>query len=330
MGFSSILIAVISAHISLTPSTVTASNESNIQVIGAGYGRTGTDSLRLALNTLGFKTYHMMEVLGLGERQPSPLEMLGLISGHNDHWARVDQDIGSGMEPDFGFLHSNTEYNFTAAIDAPAAMFFDQLLKQNPNAKVILTTRDPDAWHKSINQAFCRLIGSGTLLDKIVSVLTFIRPFGVRWKRMLLAHESNTRRLLTGAANTKQFNIKTYSTPAICDNKQYALEFFQIWNDRVREIVPKRQLLEFETGKNGFKELAKFLGLDVPKDSISGSVMEYPHSNSSEEFQFIINIHRFLAGITVIAMGLVIWFLCVYRRRMVWTSLAASQAKKEH
>ena len=34
-----------------------------LEVIGSGYGRTGTDSLRVALNTLGFKTYHMKEII---------------------------------------------------------------------------------------------------------------------------------------------------------------------------------------------------------------------------------------------------------------------------
>ena len=35
-----------------------------LEVIGSGYGRTGTDSLRSALNTLGYKTYHMKEIMG--------------------------------------------------------------------------------------------------------------------------------------------------------------------------------------------------------------------------------------------------------------------------
>ena len=63
----------------------------SLRVIGAGQGRTGTDSLRLALNELGVgPTYHMSQLLGIEASRPvSPLEMLGLASGHCDHWAAL-------------------------------------------------------------------------------------------------------------------------------------------------------------------------------------------------------------------------------------------------
>ncbi len=45
--------------------TPTAAAGKQLKVIGAGMGRTGTDSLRTALNELGYKTYHMCELLGI-------------------------------------------------------------------------------------------------------------------------------------------------------------------------------------------------------------------------------------------------------------------------
>ena len=63
-----------------------------LRVIGAGYGRTGTDSLKHALDMLGQgPTYHMIELLGLSDTQARPitlLEMLGFVDGHNDLWAQ--------------------------------------------------------------------------------------------------------------------------------------------------------------------------------------------------------------------------------------------------
>ena len=100
-----------------------------LKVIGAGMGRTGTASLRTALNELGFKTYHMCELLGIcnegGTRAPSPLEMLGFEGGHNELWAEVNRNITAGVEPDFSFL---TE-EFNAAVDFPSAAFWPELLK---------------------------------------------------------------------------------------------------------------------------------------------------------------------------------------------------------
>ena len=68
----------------LTYTHVSAAATRGIRVIGAGQGRTGTESLRLALNALGVgPTYHMSQLLGIDASRPvSPLEMLGLVDGH--------------------------------------------------------------------------------------------------------------------------------------------------------------------------------------------------------------------------------------------------------
>ena len=44
-------------------------NKDQLQVIGAGFGRTGTNSLKLALNALGYKTYHMFELLNENDQE---------------------------------------------------------------------------------------------------------------------------------------------------------------------------------------------------------------------------------------------------------------------
>merc|ERR1712137_810861 len=86
----------------------------------------------------------------------------------------------------------------------------------------------------------------------------------------------------------------------VCEDEKYGLGFFQRWNELVHEIVPKEQLLVFETGKHGFTEIAKFLGLEVPKDLHTGKPLDYPRTNSAAEFQFIINLYRLFAVLTVL------------------------------
>jgi Sulfotransferase domain len=102
-----------------------------IQVIGAGLGRTGTLSLKAALEELGFaKCYHMGEVL-----------------------ARMDDartwDAAARGEPvDWDRLFAG----YRATVDVPACLFYSELLEKYPGAKVILTVRDPERWYDSMRQ----------------------------------------------------------------------------------------------------------------------------------------------------------------------------------
>lgn len=99
-----------------------------LSVIGAGYGRTGTLSLKLALEQLGFgPCYHMMEVL----KKP----------GAPQQWL----DVAMGKTPDWDAVFEG----FAATVDWPSATYYRELAEAYPKAKVILTVRDPQAWFES-------------------------------------------------------------------------------------------------------------------------------------------------------------------------------------
>jgi hypothetical protein len=101
-----------------------------LSIIGAGFGRTGTLSLKLALEQLGFgPCYHMHEVFA----RP----------GHAELW-RAAQTAG---DADWSTLLQG----YTAAADWPPAFFWRQLAAHYPQAKIILTVRDADAWYQSIS-----------------------------------------------------------------------------------------------------------------------------------------------------------------------------------
>ena len=101
-----------------------------LSVIGAGLGRTGTLSLKLALERLGFgPCYHMKEVFE-----------------HLDHvpvWDRA----ADGEPVDWDTLFDG----YRSAVDFPAAAFYRRLSDHYPAAKVILTVRDPDRWFQSFS-----------------------------------------------------------------------------------------------------------------------------------------------------------------------------------
>jgi hypothetical protein len=102
-----------------------------IQVIGAGLGRTGTLSLKAALEELGFaKCYHMVEVL----------------AHRND--ARIWDAAARGEPVDWDALFAG----YQSTVDWPSCSFYKELSERYPGAKVILTVRDPERWYDSARQ----------------------------------------------------------------------------------------------------------------------------------------------------------------------------------
>lgn len=93
-----------------------------LEVIGAGLGRTGTLSLKLALEQLGFgPCYHMTEVF---KNLPAAGWWVDAADGRPD-WEKIFQ-------------------GYRAAVDWPSATFYAELAAAYPGAKVILTERDPE------------------------------------------------------------------------------------------------------------------------------------------------------------------------------------------
>ncbi len=108
-----------------------------ISIIGAGVGRTGTYSLRLAINHLGFGPCHHMEEVLKNMDVQVPLWSEALKG--NANW---------------GSIYTG----FKSAVDWPTAGFFRELIKQYPTAKFILTERNPENWADSFGSTIYKLI----------------------------------------------------------------------------------------------------------------------------------------------------------------------------
>jgi len=99
-----------------------------MKVIGAGIGRTGTMSTKVALEILGFgPCYHMVEAFGHPEHIPL---WLGAAAGQPVDWHDLFADYQSTM-------------------DEPGSLFYAQLMEAYPDAPVILNVRDPESWYQS-------------------------------------------------------------------------------------------------------------------------------------------------------------------------------------
>ena len=109
-----------------------------LEVIGAGFGRTGTLSLNTALEMIGLGPCHHMQDVNRSE--------------HQKRWFRA---AGRGEPVDWDEIYAG----YQSAVDWPTAYFWRELADRYPKARIIRTRRDPDAWYKSFSETI------GTLLS---------------------------------------------------------------------------------------------------------------------------------------------------------------------
>ena len=227
------------------------------KVFGLGPGRTGTDSLKLALEALGFgPTYHMKEAL---------FEEAGIsTAGHFATWQRA----GNGEEVDWeDFLR-----DWPSGCDYPLSAFPEELLAAFPTAKFVLTTRPAAKWYASIADTICQM--HGTWFMSTVKRLPFF-PFS-RFLEQTPAIDAITRNKFTPGVD----EVQTWQD--VCGSEELAVSAFEAWNARVKALIPPSQLLVFELGRDGYAELADFLGAEPPPGA------DYPRSNASAEFGKIV------------------------------------------
>lgn len=199
-----------------------------LDVIGAGFGRTGTLSLKVALEKLGYvKTYHMMEVFGHPEHVPE--------------WSKATR----GERIDWDKLFEG----YTAAVDWPACNFWRELAEHYPDAKVILSTRDPDKWFESIH----------------TTILANTRQA----KRSSDPNEQARGRWADEIVWDKVFDGRL-------DDKAYVLDVLRRHEATVKATIAPERLLVFDAAE-GWEPLCRFLGKPVPDEP-------YPRVNTSEQF----------------------------------------------
>jgi len=117
-----------------------------LRVVGAGLGRTGTHSLKLALERLlGGPCYHMVELFERPEHIPA---WHAAVRGEPVDWRKLLD-------------------GYVAAVDWPAAPFWPQIAEAFPDAIILLSSRSTDSWWKSVSRTifehFDREQGPGPL-----------------------------------------------------------------------------------------------------------------------------------------------------------------------
>lgn len=195
-----------------------------LKVIGVGFGRTGTLSLKIALETLGLgPCHHWVELT----RHPS-LARRWVDALRNLHNARpVDWDI--------------VFQGYKSSVDWPGCSFSRELKLAYPDTKIILTIRDPDSWYESVSQ---------TLLPLYQSLPT--------WLCLLLPPLGVLRYLASEIIWAENGVFE-----GDFENRVKAIAIFEAHSKKVREAFPANDVLVFDVS-DGYGPLCDFLGLAAP------------------------------------------------------------------
>jgi hypothetical protein len=199
-----------------------------LKIVGAGLGRTGTHSLKVAFELLlGGPCYHMVEVLGRPDQ------------------ATTWEGAVRGDEPDWGTFLAD----YRATVDWPAAAFWRELSRAAPDAVVVLSVRDGDAWWKSASETIFAVLDRGAPPEDkgAVSELAMITEM-----------------------------LDTRFTPHWRDREK-AIAAYEAHNDNVRATAPADRLVEWHPG-DGWGPLCAALGIEEPSEP-------FPHLNTTSEFR---------------------------------------------
>lgn len=143
----------------------------SLKVIGVGQGRTGTASTQLALNILGFKSYHMKEVMGNQSR------------GDLQSWTTLAKQKRAKKDVDLQLLQQIYEKGgYDATVDAPGCWFWQELHRLHPNGKFVLNVRDGEKWVESVTNTIymSHEIGEGSVGKLFMSFHRFFNTFFFR------------------------------------------------------------------------------------------------------------------------------------------------------
>ena len=212
-----------------------------LQVIGAGLPRTGTSSLKAALELLGFGPCHHMAHL-LDEPQRA-IQFLRAFDGYQVDFRKLMKGYGS-------------------TLDAPTVVFYKEIHRTYPKAKMILTVRDSgQKWFESVQNT----IGpSGTNISYLIIV------YPIRFLR------------LQCIVNRKLFQRW------INDYGKLGLHIHDLHNKQVLNENRNGDVLVFNV-KEGWAPLYKFLDVPVPEG------IPFPHVNDTKQLQHVFRIIQ-LAG----------------------------------
>jgi hypothetical protein len=210
-------------------------------------------SLKVALETLGFSPcYHMTEVFAHPE--------------HSGFWVSAYRGEPADWDGILG--------GYEAAVDWPACTFYEELMERHPDAKVILSVRDPELWYESVRNTIYEL--------SVVIPRHHVYRIGYKLVSFFVFRGPGNRNLADEIIWQGTFHGRF-------EDKVHAIEVFERHNAEVQRRVPGDRLLVYDV-KAGWGPLCEFLGVEEPEEP-------FPRTNDAAEMQ------RRLRGVKAISIA---------------------------
>ncbi len=198
-------------------------------------------SLKVALETLDLDPcYHMAEVFAHPE--------------HTAFWISAWREEPADWDGVLG--------EYEAAVDWPACTFYEELMERHPDAKVILSVRDPERWYESVRNTIYEL--------SVVIPRHPIYRIGYKLVSFFVFRGS-------GNVDLAGEIIWQCTFDGRFEDKHHAIEVFERHNAVVQQRVPENRLLVYDV-KAGWGPLCEFLGVDVPDEP-------FPRTNDTAEMR---------------------------------------------
>lgn len=209
-----------------------------MKLINAGFGRTGTTSLKAALEVLGFApVYHTTDLFRSGKDL--------------DFWEAALE----GKTADWRAFFADYE-----VADWPVALSYRDIINAHPEAKVILTVRDPEQWFESMNGMLKQAFSINLPIPRLRRIRRFVDTYGIN-----------------GIFEGK------------VDDKAHMMRLFERHIEDVKAFVPPERLLVYDV-REGWEPLCDFLEVETPQEP-------FPRLNRREGVrQLIIRLLRNLRG----------------------------------
>jgi hypothetical protein len=202
-----------------------------MQVIGAGLMRTATTTQTVALEQLGFgPCYHMRDLLGDLDKGLPLWE--GVAEGSPD-WERIFGDAQS-------------------TVDWPSARYYRALMDYYPDAKVLLSVRDSQAWVRSMRATVWGMFHGDSVIHHVSDTRAVLDPLWQRYTALMhrITWEERSG-VLAGDTSTDA------GLAAVMNR----------WNDEVTNTVPPERLLVWDPAE-GWEPLCAFLEVEVPAEPL--------------------------------------------------------------
>lgn len=268
-----------------------------VQVIGIGYGRTGTASLQQALNLLGYKTFHTKTMM---------LERRELL----DTWYRNATTASDDFCP---FNLTELLEGYTAATGMLFAVCLEKAMQEFPQAHFILTQRESsEEWYKS----WSTLMSSVALLPQYAPWLPRVKQIDY-YNRWLLSW-----------IHGKEEGYFTQKHPLVQDSVR-AQQSYEQHLETARRLIPAHRLLVLQVGsdsKSGWGPLCGFRNVSLPVLVSPSAMYPYPHSGTSQQVIWQCRLVVILANLVLL---LALYVLTRLIARITQPSKKKSAARKE-